>query len=381
MAALRMLAAATTLAIAACSVFVPEQRAPSKPAATVRPTGLPPVATHSFPYDPKTTGVVGLMQVTYSRGEDTLFDIARRFDLGIDEVTHANPGVDPWLPGDGTRILLPTQFVLPDAPHDGLVINIAALRMFYFPKPAKGEQRVVMTFPLGIGKIGWATPTGTTKIVSKRTDPIWTPPASVRKEHEEDGDPLPAQVPPGPDNPLGRFAMNLGWPTYLIHGTNKPAGVGLRASHGCIRMLPEDIAAIYEDIPVGMKVTVVDQSLLYRWQGGALYVQSYPPHAKSEEEESAGKQPVFNEAMLAKMMQRAKPHGGQLDAALVKQVVDDQLGVAVPVSRAGLTYDNLVAGARVVENQIPEGSNWDGTDEYPDTEEQPVATTDEHDAH
>jgi len=176
--------------------------------------------------------------VTYARYEDTIPDIARRFNLGFDEVARANPGVDPWLPGEGTRIILPTQFVLPDAPPEGIVINVAALRFFYFPKPDKDGQRVVITYPIGIGKVGWATPIGKTKVVSKRKDPYWTPPASVRKEHAAEGDPLPARVPPGPDNPLGNRAMNLGWPSYLIHGTNKPAGVGLRASHGCIRMYP-----------------------------------------------------------------------------------------------------------------------------------------------
>ncbi len=275
----RVACAAALLAAGGCSVFVPQERpAKAPPAAKARPAGLPPIATHTFPYDPKTVGVVGVLQVTHSRHEDTLPDIARRFNLGFDEVVRANPGVDPWLPGEGTRIVLPTQFVLPDAPAEGLVINVAALRMFYFPKPNKGEQRVVMTFPLGIGKIGWATPIGSTKIVSKRKDPYWTPPESVRKEHEAEGDILPPQVPPGPDNPLGAYAMNLGWPSYLIHGTNKPAGVGLRASHGCIRMYPEDIASIFDGIPVGTKVTVVNQPLLYRWQGDSLYVQSYTPH-------------------------------------------------------------------------------------------------------
>jgi L,D-transpeptidase ErfK/SrfK len=372
----RVACAGTLLALGACSVFVPEDASRRVPPAPERPAGLPPIATHTFPFEPKTTGVVGVLQVTHTRHEDTLADIARRFDLGFDEVARANPGVDPWLPGEGTRIVLPTQFVLPEAPAEGLVINIAALRAFYFPKAAKGEARTVVTFPIGIGKIGWATPVGTTKIVSKRKDPYWTPPESVRKEHAEEGDILPARVPPGPDNPLGAYAMNLGWPSYLIHGTNKPAGVGLRASHGCIRMYPEDIAALFDGIPIGTRVTVVDQSLLYRWQGDSLYVQSYPPHLDQDEDPAAEKPPVFKEAMLSRMWQRAKPHGGQLDRALVEQVVNEQRGVAVPVSRAGLSFESFVGASRMVENELPEGARWDGHEE-PSTEaqSQPVATS------
>jgi L,D-transpeptidase ErfK/SrfK len=310
------------------------------------------------------------LQVTFARYEDTLPDIARRFNLGFDELVNANPGVDPWLPGDGTRIVLPTQFVLPDAPYEGVVVNLAALRMFYFPKPGKDGTRVVTTYPIGIGKVGWATPSGTTKIVSKRKDPYWTPPASVRREHAAEGDPLPARVPPGPDNPLGNRAMNLGWPSYLIHGTNKPAGVGLRASHGCIRMYPEDVVALFDEIPVGTRVTVVNQPIVHRWQGDSLYVQSYPPHeelleAKSRNKKAAKTPAVhthLDEALAAKMRKRVEPFGGAIDWTVTEQVVNDARGVAVPVSRAGITYDGFVAGARQVENALPAGSNWDGRD-------------------
>jgi len=376
---------AVLAALAGCSVFQPET-APPPPPEPPKPTALPPLATHEFPFDPKTTTVVGTLQITHSHHEDTLADIARRFNLGYDEVVRANPGVDPWLPGEGTRIVLPTQFVLPEAPAEGIVVNIAALRMFYFPKPKKDEPRVVMTFPIGIGKVGWATPVGTTKIVSKREKPLWTPPPSVRKEHEEAGDPLPAQVPAGPDNPLGLYAMNLGWPSYLIHGTNKPPGVGMRASHGCIRMYPEDIATVYPEIPVGMKVTVVNQPLLYRWQGDALYVQSYPLH--EDERDGAGKEkkpvvaadavkaPHYSDALGNQMWQRVKPHGAMLDVALAEQIVNSQQGIVVPVTRPELTFESLLSSARVVENALPEGSNWDGRDEATTAETaEPVATS------
>lgn len=348
-------------AVGGCSVFMPAERAPVEPPAPVQPQFQPPLATHTFPFDPKSTGVIGELQVTYARHEDTIADIARRFNLGFDEVARANPDVDPWLPGEGTRIILPTQFVLPDAPLEGLVVNVAALRMFYFPKPGKDGSRVVMTYPIGIGKVGWATPVGSTKIVSKREKPTWTPPASVRREHAEAGDPLPARVPPGPDNPLGDYAMNLGWPSYLIHGTNKPAGVGLRASHGCIRMYPEDIAAVFDRIPIGTKVRVVNQPLVYRWQGDSLYVQSYPPHeetleGKAEEAQHA----LFNDAISDRMWQRVKQHGGAIDWSVTEQVVTEARGIAVPVSQRGVTVESFMASARIVENALPEGANWDG---------------------
>jgi L,D-transpeptidase ErfK/SrfK len=377
-AARRTTALGLLLALGGCSMFMPHKE-PAPPPPPPTPLVQPPLATHSFPYDPKTTTVVGELQVTYSREEDTIPDIARRFDLGFDEVSRANPGVDPWLPGDGTRIVLPTQFVLPDAPHEGIVINVAALRMFYFPKPAKDEPRVVVTYPIGIGKVGWATPVGTTKVVSKRKDPWWTPPASVRKEHAADGDPLPERVPPGADNPLGAYAMNLGWPTYLIHGTNKPAGVGLRASHGCIRMYPEDIATVFDKIPVGTKVTVVNQPLLYRWHGDSLYVQAFPPHVDDEEDAKAPKAQKprpLTAATSNKMWQTVKQHGGVIDMALTERVVNEARGVAVPVSRHGVTVESFLAGARLVENTVPAGSNWDGSDsEEAEDSPKPVADT------
>jgi L,D-transpeptidase ErfK/SrfK len=382
------------LLLSGCATFAPEvppdtrgmtpPRAPRTARATTVPplqVVQPPVATHTFAFDPKTTGVVGQLQVTRARHEDTLPDIARRFNLGYEEVARANPGVDPWLPGEGTRILLPTQFVLPDAPREGVVVNLAALRLFYFPKPGKDGRRVVMTAPIGIGKVGWATPEGTTTVVSKRKSPWWTPPVSVRKEHETKGDPLPARVPPGPDNPLGAYAMNLGWPSYLIHGTNKPAGVGLRASHGCIRMYPEDIAVLFGHIAIGTPVTVVNQPLLYRWQGDNLYVQSYPPHeppgaaaaaaGDDEAEEVAGPPSVpFDDALANRLLQAVKPHGGTLNWDLAKRVVTQAQGMAVPVSRRGLTMERYVASARLVENALPGGANWDGRDG-----ETPVDTT------
>ena len=159
---------------------------------------------------------MGIVQIAVARHEDTLSDLARRYDLGYEEIVAANPGMDPWLPGAGTRVVLPTQFVLPDASREGLVLNLASMRLFYYPRPGAGEPPMVITHPIGIGREGWQTPLGSSHITGKTVKPAWTVPASVRREHAEMGDPLPPVVPPGPDNPLGDFAMRLSLPSYLI---------------------------------------------------------------------------------------------------------------------------------------------------------------------
>ena len=220
-----------------------------------------PFLLHTFPIDARTE-VIGRLHYTRVQGEQTLLDIARAYDLGYDEIVSANPGVDPWTPEQGERVLLPTAHVLPDAPHEGVVINLAARRLFYYPAVAKGAPRTVITHPIGIGREGWSTPLGRTQVAKKHAAPAWTVPASIRREHAAQGDPLPAVVPAGPDNPLGSHALRLGWSSILIHGTNKPAGIGLRVSHGCIQLYPEDIAPLFAAVPVGTAVTVVDQPYL-----------------------------------------------------------------------------------------------------------------------
>ncbi len=221
--------------------------------------------------------VIGELQVMQTRYQDTFVDIARAYGLGYDELVAANPGVDPWLPGDGTAVVLPTRFVLPNAPREGLVLNIAAKRLFYYRPVEDGARQVVETYPIGIGRAGWATPTGVTTVVSKARDPVWFVPASVRREHREAGDPLPPQVPPGPDNPLGKYVLGLGLPGYLIHGTNKPAGVGMRVSHGCVRLFPENIEHLYQEVAIGTKVRIVNQPYLFARSGEDLVFEAHAP--------------------------------------------------------------------------------------------------------
>src|SRR5690606_26691465 len=264
---------------------------------------------------------------------------------------------------EGREIVLPTQFVLPDAPREGLVINLAQLRMYYFPKPKDGEPHKVITHPIGIGKVGWSTPVGTTKVTAKAKNPTWYPPASVRKEHAEAGDPLPSKVPPGPDNPLGTHMMKLGWPSYLIHGTNKPYGVGLRSSHGCVRFYPEDIGRLYDMVPIGTKVTVVNQPFVFGWQGDALYVQAFPVLEDDEREHPNAAEALLNAAISDEMWQQVKEHGAVLDLELIDRIVSDPRGIAIPVSYRDVTLENLILTARHVENALPEGATWNGSDE------------------
>jgi L,D-transpeptidase ErfK/SrfK len=336
-----------------------------------------PTATHEFTVNDN-DDVIGRLQVTHAHAEDTLSDIARRFNIGYEEIVRANPSVDPWLPKEGTPVILPTQFVLPDAPREGIVINLAALRLYYFPTPKKGEPQKVITHPIGIGLIGWKTPVGNTKVTGKRENPWWYPPASVRKEHkEEDGEILPAKVPPGPDNPLGQYALTLDWPSYLIHGTNQPYGIGIRASHGCIRLYPEDIAQLFDQIPVGTKITVVNEPQVYGHRGDTIYLQSYPvlddyPPLKKVERQKATKQKPGASKIAESKARDSKnaatvahadfANNPAVDHALIAELEKNPNGIALPISLPQMTLQKFVAAAPQVENRLPDQATWDGVE-------------------
>ncbi|RYG85100.1 LysM peptidoglycan-binding domain-containing protein, partial [bacterium] len=304
--------------------------------------------------------------------EDTLPDIARRFNVGYEEIARANPGVDVWIPGAGKEIVVPSQFVLPNAAREGVVINLAAMRIFYFPAnvvngkvvPRKpGEKQVVYTHPIGIGKVGWKTPEGTTKIVSRQKDPTWRPSAAVRKEHKENGDPIPAVVGPGPDNPLGKFKFTLGWPSYLIHGTNKPYGVGLRSSHGCIRLYPEDIEKFFGMIPVGTKVQVVNQPFLFGWHDEQLYLQTFDVLEDDKRDWQKSQQKLIGKTLTARIQKELKERGQELDWTAIEALSRDPRGVPVSLAQGEAGIAAVVAAAPRVENRVPEGANWSGSDE------------------
>lgn len=234
-----------------------------------------PVNATTFNLADEKTRIVGHNLVVLSHKEDTLLDIARRFDVGYNEIVTANPDLDPWLPGTGKRVLVPNRFILPDAPHKGIVINLAEMRLYYYPPKKKNQLQQVITHPIGVGREGWTTPLGKTRIIQKKKDPTWTPPASILAEHLEKGDPLPKVVPAGPDNPLGAYAMRLGMPGYLLHGTNRPFGVGMRVSHGCIRLFPEDIESLFGIVAVNTPVEILYQPYKAALDGTDLYLEAH----------------------------------------------------------------------------------------------------------
>lgn len=244
------------------------------------------------------THVIGHNIVVYSSAEDTLLDIARNFDLGYGDIVNANPGVDAWVPGENQRVIVPTRFILPDAPRQGIVINIPEMRLYYYPKMQAGQPQQVVTHPIGIGREGRDTPLGKLSIIQKRENPSWTPPESVRKEHAAEGDILPAVVPPGPDNPLGTRAMRLSNPSYLIHGTHRPFGVGLRVSSGCIRLYPEDIESLYDKVPMNTPVNIIYAPLKAGVKDNALYLEAHKPLDDMDKRDTYNMTPVV-EAMLA----------------------------------------------------------------------------------
>jgi L,D-transpeptidase ErfK/SrfK len=219
--------------------------------------------------------LIGAPRVIEARYEDTFPSIARAHNVGFEALRRANPGVDPWLPGEGTTIVVPTQYVLPHAPRHGIVVNLPELRLYYFPD---GESGRVVTYPVSIGRMDWRTPLGRTTIVTKTRNPSWYPPESIRAEHAAMNDPLPAIVPPGPDNPLGAHALRLAIAGgYLIHGTNKPAGVGMYVTHGCIRMFPEDVEALFSVVPIGTQVLIVNQPYKLGFGADGLYLEAHRP--------------------------------------------------------------------------------------------------------
>ena len=222
---------------------------------------------------PEKGDVVGEIQYASPVSGETLADVGIRFDVGYYEMRNANPRVDGLRPlAPGTRLLIPSRYILPPGKRQGLVINLAEYRLYYYPP----GDNVVITYPVGIGREGWNTPIGETKVSSKERDPVWRPTDNVRAEAAKHGTPIPDVFPPGLGNPLGRHVLRLGWPTYLIHGTNRRDGVGSRVSAGCIRMMPEDIEPLFEQVPVGTPVRVLNQSVKAGYDNGSLYLEVHP---------------------------------------------------------------------------------------------------------
>ena len=286
-----------------------------------------PAHAQTFPLPPDDVDLVGQVQVIPAAHEDTLLDIARRHQLGHDEIILANPGVDRWLPGEGTPITLPTRYILPAAERVGLVLNVPEMRLYFYPPAKAAETRVVRTYPVSVGRMDWETPLGSWSIISKQTDPVWRPPASIRAEAAARGETLPEVVPAGPNNPLGRHALRLSIPSYLIHGTDKPWGIGMRVTHGCLRMYPEDVEALYDEIPVGTPVRIVKQPAKTGWFMDTLYLEVHPPL----EEDVEGREHLLETAMDA-IRAAVAERPARLSGRLINQAVHEARGYPVAIS-------------------------------------------------
>lgn len=348
-----LLALTAGLNLAGCSVL-PNRSASQQSLSLPAPPPPPqtPTATHRFEID-EDTQLIGYVQRTLIGPEDTLSDIARRFDVGYEEVILANPGVDPWLPGVGREVIVPTQFILPAAPREGLVANLAAMRIFYYPPRKAGQRQIVYTFPIGIGRVGWETREGTTKVIERTKNPVWVVPTSIKNERAKQGEKMPARVPAGPDNPLGQYRLRLSWPTYLIHGTNKPYGIGMRVSHGCMPMYPEDIAFLFDQVPLNTKVTIVNQPYLSAWHEGALYVQAYSVLEDDRRSEAERRKKLMDHLATLNGAASTAIDGARIDTLL-------QAPRAVPMPVLSGPHTAGLDGSVLVENVLPQGSNWDG---------------------
>ncbi len=269
----------------------------------------------------KEDDVIGRLAVIRLEKGDTLPDIARHFSLGINSVSAANPEIDIWVPEAGGRILLPLIFILPDTLRKGIVINLAAMRLFYFKGNAK--LLAVSTYPVGVGTTERPTPMGQMYIERKMLRPTWYVPASIAEDHRKKGDPLPAKVPPGPLNPLGEHALYLSKSGYLIHGTNKPASIGLSATNGCIRLYPEDMKRLFENTPVKTPVNIVNQPYLVGQRDGMVYIEVHTPFEESGITELEKAYEILRNI--------EKKSGHALDWKKVKEVVAEARGIPVPI--------------------------------------------------
>jgi L,D-transpeptidase ErfK/SrfK len=275
------------------------------------------------PYPPGAITAFGHMQTWTMGEEDTLLDVARHFDLGYVETRAANPDIDAWSPLPGTQMVIPSFRLLPRAKQEGVVVNLAEMRMYYFRKPGAAPE----TFPIGIGRDGLMTPVGETQITRKLAGPTWFPTARMRTDHPY----LPASVPQGPMNPLGTHALYLGWKEFRIHGSNKPWAIGRRVSSGCMRMYPEDIIRVYGEVPVGTKVTVVEQPILIAWAGRQLYIEANPSRTQSNALEIDGEfEPKDMTDGLRKVILSVAGRAGDLiDWDAAEQAVHERRGIPV----------------------------------------------------
>jgi L,D-transpeptidase ErfK/SrfK len=306
-----------------------------------------------FELEAPSDSLVGDIRYVQVRDDETLVDIAREFDLGYDQIVKANPAVNRWIPGEGTKVIIPQQYILPSAPRKGLILNIPELRLYFYPTPRKGSPQQILTYPVSIGRMDWRTPLGTTKVVTKERNPPWRPPPSIRAEHARDGDPLPEVIPGGdPTNPLGRFALRLGIPTYLIHGVDerKAFGIGMRVTHGCIRMYPEDIESLFDLVSVNTPVVLVDEPIKIGRLGDRVFLSVHQPLEEGEDDAAPPAPRVSVEHALRLVRGTLGPSisfSEEQIASITEEGngIPHEIALAAPIeslpSRAGMTHRGM----------------------------------------
>ncbi|HEX5064798.1 MAG TPA: L,D-transpeptidase family protein [Myxococcota bacterium] len=300
-------------------------------------SGGPPQKRHFLEDPPPSPDLVGKLRFREARAEDTLIDLAPELGVGYVELLAANPGVDPWLPPDGTRLVVPSVRLLPSGRREGIVVNLGDLHLYFFE-----PGQPVRAYPIGIAKDGYATPLGVTQVKDKKEKPTWVPGPSARR------DGYPAVVKPGPDNPLGEYALYLGWPSYLIHGTNDPRGVGRHSSRGCIRLYPDDIAELYSRVAPGTPVRVVNEPVKLGWIDGELYLEVNPDADQSLEIDESGKlaQPKAPEDLRALVKRAAGKDAKRLDWARIDRAGLRRSGVPLRITQPAGTPPSSSADAR-----------------------------------
>lgn len=282
-------------------------------------------ATFRLPSDG--SDIIGKVRIGYAQSGEAMWEVGRRYGIGVDEMVRVNPGLNPTAHlSSNKKLIIPSRFILPSGPRRGIVINLAELRLYYYPE----GTNTVVTEPVGIGREGWSTPIGETSITLKRPDPIWRPTPAVKKEAADNGYDIPDVFPAGPDNPLGPFAMNLGWPTYLIHGTSRPDGVGGRSSAGCIRLYNEAITRLYPIVGVGTPVRVINEPYKVGWLKNELYIEAHEPLA-----EDAGKYSLDMGPFVKQIYAKTKLRPAHIDWESTKKFAQNFVGIPRPI---GIAY-------------------------------------------
>jgi L,D-transpeptidase ErfK/SrfK len=308
-------------------------------------TFLTTIIAHAavFTMPPPGSNMVGALQaIIIANPNVTLLDIARRFDLGHHEITAANPTVSVWTPKVGDRVVIPTQFILPPRPHKGVVINIPQRRLFYFIDKSDDKPAEVITFPLSVSRPGWKTPLGKTRIVAKHCNPAWIVPKSIREERLRDGEPdFPTYFPPGPDNPMGMLALQTGFSSIFIHGTNEPWGIGMRTSHGCLHLYPEDAAYLFPRVRPGTPVRIIDQPHTIGVHDGALYMSSSESVSEYSKKRSPARAVDALLPYIGKQSGDAPAHG-EIDWRRAFTVAAEQRYLPIPISRSAPALEQII---------------------------------------